>query len=151
MLHFSKRSDEETNSSTTWMAWGRVNFQQNVILAWTIPLSSNSKKKKKCQQDSEHIWRVINGWGGWCGDWECSYLRRSGYWQHGLGLLLLSWPTWWDQTPVLSPLATPVRNKSDQWSRCECLKMCRTCSPAAFPVEIGKNMHIFVFKCFKFV
>ncbi len=93
--------------------------------------------------------KVINGWGGWCGDWECSYLRRSGYWQHGLGLLLLSWPTWWDQTPVLSPLATPVRNKSDQWSRCECLKMFRTCSPAAFPVEIGKNMHIFVFKCFK--
>ncbi len=32
MLHFSK-SDEETNSSTSWMAWGRV------IFGWTIPLS----------------------------------------------------------------------------------------------------------------
>ncbi len=27
-LHFSK-SDEETNSSTSWMAWGWVHFQQN--------------------------------------------------------------------------------------------------------------------------
>ncbi len=29
-------SDEETNSSTTWMAWGRVDFQQ--IYWWLIPL-----------------------------------------------------------------------------------------------------------------
>ncbi len=94
--------------------------------------------------------KVINGWGGWCGDWECSYLRRSGYWQHGLGLLLLSWPTWWDQTPVLSPLATPVRNKSDQWSRCECLKIVRTC----FTVQrsqwkLGRICIYLSLKCFK--
>ncbi len=31
-------SDEKTNSSTSWMAWGWVNFQQNLIFGWTIPL-----------------------------------------------------------------------------------------------------------------
>ncbi len=31
-------SDEETNSSTSWMAWGRVHFQQTLIFGWTIPL-----------------------------------------------------------------------------------------------------------------
>lgn len=40
--------------------------------------------------------------------------QRAGYWQHGLSLWLLTRPAWWDQTPVLSPLATPVRNK--KWS-----------------------------------
>ncbi len=37
MLHFSK-SDEETNSSTSWMAWWWVHFQQIFIFGWTIPL-----------------------------------------------------------------------------------------------------------------
>ncbi len=31
-------SDEETNSSTSWMAWRWVNFQQMLIFGWTIPL-----------------------------------------------------------------------------------------------------------------
>ncbi len=39
MLHFSK-SDEETNSSTFWMAWEWVHFQQILIFGWTIPLTS---------------------------------------------------------------------------------------------------------------
>ncbi len=37
MLHFST-SDEETYSSTSWMAWGWVHFQLIFIFAWTIPL-----------------------------------------------------------------------------------------------------------------
>jgi len=41
MLHFSK-SDEETNSSTSWMAWGRLNSQQIFIFVWTSPLTWNS-------------------------------------------------------------------------------------------------------------
>ncbi len=36
MIHFSK---SETNSSTSWMAWGWVNFQQNFIFGWTISLT----------------------------------------------------------------------------------------------------------------
>ncbi len=35
--HFSK-SDEETNSSTSWMAWGCVHLQQIFIFGWTAPL-----------------------------------------------------------------------------------------------------------------
>ncbi len=31
-------SDEETNSLTSRMAWGRVHFQQSIICGWTIPL-----------------------------------------------------------------------------------------------------------------
>ncbi len=38
MLHFSK-SDEETNSSTSWMAWGWVHFQHIFIFSWAIPLT----------------------------------------------------------------------------------------------------------------
>ncbi len=37
MLHFSK-SEEETNSSTSWMAWAWVHFQQMYILEWTTAL-----------------------------------------------------------------------------------------------------------------
>ncbi len=33
--------DEETNSSTSWMAWGWVHYQQVVIFGWTIPLSNS--------------------------------------------------------------------------------------------------------------
>ncbi len=32
-------SDEETNSFTSWMAWGWVYFQQMFIFEWTISLS----------------------------------------------------------------------------------------------------------------
>ncbi len=35
-LHFSK-SDEETNSSTSWMAWDYAPLQLNFIFGWTIP------------------------------------------------------------------------------------------------------------------
>ncbi len=38
MLHFSK-SDEETNSSASWMAWGWVHFQHIFIFGRTTPLS----------------------------------------------------------------------------------------------------------------
>ncbi len=31
-------SNEETNSSTSWMAWGWVHFQQILTLGWTVPL-----------------------------------------------------------------------------------------------------------------
>ncbi len=39
MLHFSK-SDEETNSSTSWMTWGWEKFQQIKIFGWTVLLNS---------------------------------------------------------------------------------------------------------------
>ncbi len=42
MLHFSK-SDEETNSSTYWMAWGWVYFQLIFIFGWTITLMAQIK------------------------------------------------------------------------------------------------------------
>ncbi len=31
--------DAETNSSTSWMAWGWVHFQHFVVIGWTIPLN----------------------------------------------------------------------------------------------------------------
>ncbi len=37
MLDFSK-SDEETNSSLSWMPWGWVHFQRNNIFGWNIAL-----------------------------------------------------------------------------------------------------------------
>ncbi len=33
-------SDEETNSSTSYLAWGWLHFQQIFIFGWTIPLMS---------------------------------------------------------------------------------------------------------------
>ncbi len=42
MLHFSK-SDEETNSSTSWMAWGWV-----FIFGWTIPLRFSFYQSMHC-------------------------------------------------------------------------------------------------------
>ncbi len=41
MLHFSK-SDEETNSSTSWMVWKWAHFQSIFIFGWTGPLMSVS-------------------------------------------------------------------------------------------------------------
>ncbi len=38
VIHFSK-SDEETNSSSSWMAWGWAHFQQMFIFKWTSLLS----------------------------------------------------------------------------------------------------------------
>ncbi len=40
MLNFSK-SDEETNSSTSQMAWEWVNVQQIFILGWIIPVTNH--------------------------------------------------------------------------------------------------------------
>ncbi len=40
-ISFSK-SDEETNSSTSWLAWEWVSFQQIVIFGWTTPLIEHS-------------------------------------------------------------------------------------------------------------
>ncbi len=31
-------SDEETNSSTSWMVWGIVDFQQIIVFGWTTSL-----------------------------------------------------------------------------------------------------------------
>ncbi len=39
MTHFSK-SDEETNSSTSWMAWVGAHFQHMFIFDWTVSLSN---------------------------------------------------------------------------------------------------------------
>ncbi len=40
MLNFMQIfSDEETNSSTSWMAWGQVHFQPIFIFVWTTPLT----------------------------------------------------------------------------------------------------------------
>ncbi len=33
-------SDEETNTSISWMAWEWVHFQQIYISGWTVPLNS---------------------------------------------------------------------------------------------------------------
>ncbi len=42
---FQIHSYEETNSSTSWIAYGWIHFQQIVILGWTVPL--------KCQNAFE--------------------------------------------------------------------------------------------------
>ncbi len=42
MLHFSK-SDEESNSSTSWMAWGWGHFQQIFSFGWTVFLRIRNK------------------------------------------------------------------------------------------------------------
>ncbi len=42
MLHFSK-SDEETNSSTSWMIWRWSHFQQSFIFGWTFPLNFHTQ------------------------------------------------------------------------------------------------------------
>ncbi len=36
---FQIHSYEETNSSTSWIAYGWIHFQQIVILGWTVPLN----------------------------------------------------------------------------------------------------------------
>ncbi len=38
-IFFQICSDEETNSSTFWMAWGWVHFQLIFMFGWTIPLT----------------------------------------------------------------------------------------------------------------
>ncbi len=47
MLHFSK-SDEETNSSTSWIAWRCVNLQQIYIFVWISPLTHFSATEDSC-------------------------------------------------------------------------------------------------------
>ncbi len=42
MLHFSK-SDEETNSSPSWMPWGWGHFLKKIIFGWTTPLKTHWK------------------------------------------------------------------------------------------------------------
>ncbi len=46
MLHFSK-SDEVTNSSTSWMAWGCVNVQQieSILINFTNNYNEQSNDK----------------------------------------------------------------------------------------------------------
>ncbi len=47
MLHFSK-SDEETNSSRSWMAWGGAHFKQMFIFGWTTPLRKQVHNGEVC-------------------------------------------------------------------------------------------------------
>ncbi len=53
MLHFS-RSDEETNSSTSRMAWGWVKFHQMFIFEWTIPWNSELRLN--------NFSKTVSGW-----------------------------------------------------------------------------------------
>ncbi len=53
MLHFSK-SDEETNSSTSWMARGWRPFQQILICGWTTPLMSMTPPAVAC-----NMWKLL--------------------------------------------------------------------------------------------
>ncbi len=53
MLHFSK-SDEETNSSTSRMAWGWVKFHQMFIFEWTIPWNSELRLN--------NFSKTVSGW-----------------------------------------------------------------------------------------
>ncbi len=55
ILYLSK-SDEETNSSTSWMTWGWAPFQQTFIFRCTIPLSRNIKS---CYRGRRTQWLVI--------------------------------------------------------------------------------------------
>ncbi len=56
-------SDQETNSSTFWMAWGWVHFQQISIFGWTIPLSE--------------VWKVTLNLLPTCGKASSSSLVRA--------------------------------------------------------------------------
>ncbi len=51
MLHFSK-SDEDTNSSISWMAWGWVNFHFGVNYSFKIttkiPKTHHTKQRQRC-------------------------------------------------------------------------------------------------------
>ncbi len=54
MTHFSK-SDEETNSSTSWMDWGWAHFQQIFIFDCTIPL-----KEMEGQVECIAFWDIVS-------------------------------------------------------------------------------------------
>ncbi len=63
-------SDEETNSSTSWMAWGWIHYQQIVIFGQTIPL------KTTCLSCRTRYWRPVS--------LARSRLLWSYLWQEGL-------------------------------------------------------------------
>ncbi len=86
MLHFYK-SDEETNSSTSWMVWGWLHFQQNVIFGWTIHLRSceqggRTTKTLNCkltlQDHFSDIWHHANK----CGTLEAIILSKWKFCRH---------------------------------------------------------------------
>ncbi len=54
MLQFSK-SDEEKNSSTSWVTRGCAHFQQTFIFGWTIPLTL-------CNNVKGHEWLMTKFW-----------------------------------------------------------------------------------------
>ncbi len=66
MLHFSK-SDEETNSSTSWMIWGRGHFQLIFILGWSISISEMLCWHSRAR--SETLVPLLEGW------WRCYSLQ----------------------------------------------------------------------------
>ncbi len=86
MLHFYK-SDEETNSSTSWMVWGWLHFQQNVIFGWTIHLriceqGGRTTKTLNCkltlQDHFSDIWHHANK----CGTLEAIILSKWIFCRH---------------------------------------------------------------------
>ncbi len=84
MLHFSK-SNEETNSSTSWMTWGRgwAHFQQMFIFGWTpllihVTLHTHSSFKTRRRPQ-----KLLNGYK--CHHLICdifeTFLSQSFIWQ----------------------------------------------------------------------
>ncbi len=66
MLYFSK-SDEETNSSTSWMIWGRGHVQLISILGWSISISEMLCWHSRAR--SETLVPLLEGW------WRCYSLQ----------------------------------------------------------------------------
>ncbi len=94
-------SDEETNLSTFWMAWGCVHFYHIFMFGWTIPLKSCEHALVNQTWLSVHVaylwkWKCVHGmyikvlffccdkhisvWFGWfctCSTmWRCSRWRK---------------------------------------------------------------------------
>ncbi len=57
--------DEETNTSTSLMAWGGVNYKQIFIFGWTIPLSSDLYLMNELEVISATILNQ-GSWFDWC-------------------------------------------------------------------------------------
>ncbi len=77
-------SDEETDSSTSWMAWGWVLFQQIFFFGWTIPLSVdvNVVKEWFCEAALSPSFPLesrcqVGAWQWYLKDWSHSWKGRS--------------------------------------------------------------------------
>ncbi len=74
--HFYK-SDEETNSSWSWMNWGWVDFQQTFIFGWTIPLNCNVIEQVKLYKPRKPKIRTRWWWSRSCRPETWARRRRS--------------------------------------------------------------------------